>query len=183
MSTELVLYNSDIANFITAVEKAEYVDYIPEIPIDDMLEKYQKPSTAPTAEIKTGIIQSLYETLKRADEDYQRITKSHFSGKLREDNALEKDIENFHADRCQMYADEIVQHIRGLIQLDGYDERIFGNWKNIAHAIKESEGMKKCLYLKQLMIHALTTIPPDIRYEQVEMIEPAITHQSRTVRG
>lgn len=183
MGLQIQLYDPVIAEFHKAFENAEYLDYIPKIPIEDTIDDYKKNESIKSPEIKTGIIQSLYETLKRADEDYQRVTKSRFTGRLKDDNALELDIENFHSDRCQLYADEIVQHIRGLIQLDHYDEDIFGNWRNIAHAIKESEGRQKCMYLKQLIIHALTTIPPDIRFEQVELIEPAITNQSRTMRG
>jgi len=183
MTLQLQVYNSELANFIKAVEGAEYVDFLPEIPIEEMIDDYKTEKPKEKETIKTGIIQSLYEILKRCDELYQRISKPQFNGNLRHDNALRDEIDYFYSDVCQMLADEILQHIHLLIQLDGYDTRIFGAWKLLARAIRESKGQKKCMLLNQLRITALTTIPTDLRYEQVEIIAPSITHQSRTVRG
>ena len=128
----------------------------------------------------SGIIEGLYYALRYSQEDFNKISRPNFTGKIRHDNVINNDISDYYENRVQRQADEIVQFIDGLIQRDHMPSEKFGNYKQIKTAIDKSEGNSKAMYLNMLRIAGLTVIPQDIKFEHVEIIEPSITSSIRT---
>jgi hypothetical protein len=152
------------------------IDIFVEPTIEQQLEEFsgharQEPS---------GIIEGLYYSLRYSQEDYNRISRPNYTGKLRHDNMVRDDIADYYENRVQQQADDIVQFIDGLIQRDHMPSEKFGNYKQIKTAIDKSDGKKKATYLNMLRIAGLTVIPQDIKFEHVEIIEPSITSSIRT---
>lgn len=169
-----VLYNPMIADLYRLAEKE--IDIFPEPTIEEQLADFNGESRHQPS----GIIEGLYYALRYSQEDYNKISRPNFTGKIRHDNMIRDDIADYFANRVQQQADEIVQFIDGLIQRDHMPKEKFGNYKQIKLAIDKSDGKQKAMYLNMLRIAGLTTIPQDIKFEHVEIIEPSITSSVRT---
>lgn len=170
-----VLYNPEIAKLYELAKQE--ISIFPELTIEEQLEDFRGESRREPS----GIIEGLYYALKFSQEDYNKISRPYYTGKIRHDNVVREDISDYYENRVQRQADEIVQFIDGLIQRDHMQPEKFGNYKQIKTAIDKSDGNQKAMYLNMLRIAGLTVIPQDIKFEHVEIIEPSITSSVRTM--
>ncbi len=179
ISTEILPYSPLIAHLRSLREQEVTIEMAltPEKVEDAIGESSGKKSNL----IETGILDSIVKCLKEADADrksvrYPPITDDFVVKQNYDDNK-----DDYYSSRLYQHAEDICQHIDGLIQLDKYPERMFGKYNTIrAVLFKQDEPEKANRLLGQLIIVGWSAIPASKKYEEIENVEPAIQSSVRT---
>lgn len=125
--------------------------------------------------IQSGILDSLNLTVNRVEKDYEKVIYPEWTDDIVINNKIREGIKEYYDIRIYAQATEICDHLDGLIQLDRYPKEMFGQYKTLRKLIqKVSDDSEKIRALMQLKIIAKSIIPPQIKYEKVEVIEPSI---------
>ncbi len=128
-----------------------------------------------TGLIQSGILDSLNLTVNRIEKDYEKVIYPEWTDDIVFNNKLRDGIREYYEIRIYAQATEICDHLDGLIQLDRYPKEMFGQYKTLRKLIqKVTDNTEKVRALMQLKIIAKSIIPPQIKYEKVEVIEPSI---------
>ena len=90
--------------------------------------------------------------------------------------------EDYYSTRLYQHAEDICQHIDGLIQLDKYPATMFGKYQTIrAVLFKQDNPEMANRLLGQLIIVGWSAIPASKKYEEIENVDPAIQSSTRTI--
>jgi len=143
---------------------------------DDHIEQSSKQEyTQPTY---TKNIETLYYLTVKIQDNIDEVLNPHFTGKIRHDQQIRSSITRFFDESIELYSNQLVTYIEGLIIYERFDPRKFQGYTNIAKMITESTGHKKMNYLLALTNIARLVIPPDITTKPVHVIEPSISKSS-----
>jgi len=125
--------------------------------------------------IQSGILDSLNITVNRIEKDYDKAIYPEWTDDIVLNNKIREGIKEYYEIRIYAQATQICDHLDGLIQLDRYPKEMFGQYKTLRKLIqKVTDDSEKIRALMQLKIIAKSIIPPQIKYEKVEVIEPSI---------
>lgn len=128
-----------------------------------------------TGLIQSGILDSLNMTVNRIEKDYENVIYPVWTDDIVLNNKMREGIKEYYDIRIYAQATEICDHLDGLIQLDRYPKEMFGQYKTLRKLIQNvTDDSEKVRALMQLKIIAKSIIPPQIKYEKVEVIEPSI---------
>lgn len=164
-----ILYDQNIVDLINLCKQP--IPIFTEMPLNEQIDSYQEEPS----ERRSGIIEALFYALRYSESNYKEITQLQFNGKIRHDTALRQRVDDYYNNNVQQQSEEITMCIDALIQRDGWNPQIFGNYKVIKRSIDGKVGMDKALALNMLRLAGLTAIPMDIRFEETQLIEPAIS--------
>lgn len=143
----------------------------------------ERPTDKESAElVYTGIIEDLNTISFEAKVDRKAVHTPPITDEPSIKQSFEDNRDDYNASRLYYYAEEICQHIDGLIQLDKYPEHMFGHYRRIRKFIfREKDPIIADRLLGQLIILGRSSVPAKIRYEETESVEPTITSMARTI--
>lgn len=143
----------------------------------------ERPTDKESAElVYTGIIEDLNSVTIEAKLDRKAVHNPPITDEPSVRQSFEDNRDDYNASRLYYYAEEICQHIDGLIQLDKYPEHMFGQYKRIRKFLfREKNPIVADRLLGQLIILGRSSVPAKIRYEESESVEPTITSMTRTI--
>jgi len=125
--------------------------------------------------IQIGILDKLNDAVNVSEEDYFKVTYPKWTDDIVLNNMIEEDIGEYHKIRVYEQATQISDCIDGLIQLDGYPKEMVGAYKKLYDFIRASpDKFERTRALNQLRIIAKSIIPPNIKFEHAEVVEPSL---------
>ncbi len=134
--------------------------------------------------IESGILDDLNHAVNISNEDYYKITYPKFTDDITINNMIREDIEEYYNVRVYAQATQICDCIDGLILLDKYPSQMFGAYKRLRDFVHATPDRKERVRaLNQLRIIAKSIIPPKIKFEQVEIVEPSLVSSAPTREG
>lgn len=155
------------------------------MPNIDQLEALAGTKNSSNSElIQSGILDSLNMTIKQVESDYKETIYPEYTDDIIMNKKIKERINDYYNIRVYAQATEICDHIDGLIQLDRYPKEMFGQYKTLRMLLqKVTDKQEKVRCLMQLKIIAKSIIPPEIKYETKEVIEPSLISASQTTEG
>jgi len=174
ITTEIAIYNSDIADLRELCQKPTCIDFllVPDN-VDDSLGEVH--SVEEKELIQTQILQDLDETIEEVKADRKNIRYKPITDDILIIQQWEENKEEYYTKRIYEHAEEICTHIEGLIQLDDYPEEKFGKFNEIREQIfREHDTVYASKLLGQLLMIGKSAIPAQMRTTEVQIIEPAI---------
>ncbi len=88
---EIQLYNQELADLRTLPDELDF-DVPDKKPEDFVLKDAPEE---PKTRIETGILERLNDCVNLSQEDYDKATNPKWTGKARQDNLIERDMENY----------------------------------------------------------------------------------------
>lgn len=148
--------------------------------LDNIIESYKKVEEDHNNEplIQSGIIDGLKKIIDFSTREHEKNTRARLTGRRIIDNRIKKDVKNYYEVSIQIYANEIVSHINGLINVDEFPPDMFRNYKVIKRALDIATGMKKDSYLVDLYILAKSMIPKEVMETEQVIVEPSFSNSS-----
>lgn len=184
---ESKLYPAKYDPYIAYLNNLPDIDYgldqtMPDIDELEMLTGAKQSGN--TELIQSGILDSLNATVNRIEKDYDKVIYPQWTDDIVLNNKIRDDGEEYYKIRVYAQATEICDHIDGLIQLDRYPKQMFGQYKVLRNLIQHlTDKHEKVRALMQLKIIAKSIIPPQIKFETREVIEPSLISSSGTMEG
>lgn len=134
--------------------------------------------------IESGILENLMNIVRDSEQEWMMIQRPEWTDDIVQNKRIQADIDDYWENRIKNQATNICDHIDGLIQLDKYPSGMFGAYKKL-HRIVDSSTSKNEMAraLNMLRITARSIVPPHLKYENVQIIEPSILSPSRTEEG
>lgn len=186
MSNEIktypVLFNPEI-KFLNDIGKIDFgLDQT--LPTIDEIQKASGVEKKDSDLIQSGILDDLNMAVNISNDDYNKVTYPKWTDDITLNNMIKDDIVDYYATRVYVQATQICDFIDGLIQLDRYPKEMFGAYKTLRNFIHATDDrQERARALNQLRIIARSIIPPKIKYEQVEIIEPSLLSNAPTREG
>jgi len=135
-------------------------------------------------QINTKIIQDLVEQCEIIKKEIREMSAvPQYSSSKKMQMWVDKNISNFYEYGVKQHARRIEILIDGLINLDGYDEKLFGSYKQLIQLIEKSDGKEAVNYLYELVINSQAVIPMSVRYKEDEIIESNNSFADSVVEG
>jgi hypothetical protein len=153
--------------------------------LDALLENIQvnQPEPQPKSDSQEEIsvlMEYLSESCERAKEDFRNYEHPAYSTRPKENKQIRRDQADYLDRRVQLQAFEIYETIQGLIRHHAYPKEMWGDYELLFESIKESSPENAVLELQKLVIIASQVIPHSVKYQQIEIVESAITSHTRT---
>ena len=134
--------------------------------------------------IQSGILDDLHQAISTSTEDYKKITYPNWTDDITLNNMIKKDIQEYYEIRVKQQATDICDFLDGLIQLDRYPQKMFGQYKRLRDFIHATDSkFERVRALNQLRIIGRSIIPPQIRYETPENVESSMVSSSAIREG
>ena len=97
---------------------------------------------------------------------------------------IKDDRKDYFKNRLKTQSTDICDFIDGLIQLDKYPKKMFGMYKRLHHLVKSShDEYEQMRALNQLRIIAVSVVPPQIKFQQMQVIEQSLMSNQRVTEG
>jgi hypothetical protein len=183
VTTYPVLFNPEIA-FLLSLKDIDFgLDQsLPSI--DEIQEASGATEQNKSTLIESGILDDLNHAVNISSEDYYKITYPKLTEDIVINNMIREDIEEYYNIRVYAQATQICDCIDGLILLDKYPSQMFGAYKRLRDFVHATPDRKERVRaLNQLRIIAKSIIPPKIKFEQVEIVEPSLVSSAPTREG
>lgn len=179
---EIQVYDPDLAQLRSYIDKPYTIDLALTPP--EISEPLDVTVTDPPQDdkIRTGILEDLNQVCNDAKADRNSVKYPPITDDPTVKNNFDENRDNYYEIRLYHHAEEICTHIDGLIQLDKYPSEIFGKYQTIREYIfKENDHSIADRLLGQLIILGRSVVPPEMKYETMETVEPTISSEIRTV--
>ncbi len=134
--------------------------------------------------IESGILDDLNHAVNVSNDDYIKVTYPKYTDDITINNMIKEDIEDYYNIRVYAQATQICDYIDGLVMLDKYPQQMFGAYKRLRDFVHATpDKLERVRALNQLRIIAKSIIPPKIKFEQVEVVEPSLVSSAPTREG
>lgn len=134
--------------------------------------------------MESGILESLIQIVKDSELDAKMVQRPEWTDDIVINKQIQNFIDDYYEKRIKNQATNICDHIDGLIRLDNYPKEMFGAYKKL-HTIIDStdDKFEMTRALNMLRITARSIVPPHVKYEQVQVLEPSILSSRRVDEG
>lgn len=168
---------------LSPVEKAKQeFEEIKEVAQPIVTKAIQESQSRP--QINTKIIQDLVEQCEIIKKEIKEMSATpQYSSSKKMRMWMDNNTSNFYEYRVKQHARRLEILIDGLINLDGYDEKLFGTYKQLIQLIEKCDGKESVNYLYELVINAQAVIPMSVRYKEDEIIESNNSFADSVVEG
>jgi hypothetical protein len=183
VSTYPVLFNKEIYD----LNQLKYIDLgldktLPSI--DEIQKAISGTEEKKSTLIESGILDDLNHIVNVSNDDYFKITYPKYTDDITINNMIKEDIEDYYKIRVYAQATQICDCIDGLVMLDKYPQQMFGAYKRLRDFVHATpDRLERVRALNQLRIIAKSIIPPKIKFEQVEQVEPSLVSSAPTREG
>lgn len=134
--------------------------------------------------VQSGILDDLNHIVNISGSDFDKVTYPKWTDDITLNNMIKDDIKEYYDTRVYAQATQICDCLDGLIQLDKYPKGMFGAYKRLRAFIDSTpDKHERTRALNQLRIIAKSIIPPQIKFEQVEIVEPSLLSTAPTREG
>ena len=134
--------------------------------------------------IESGILDSLVALVKDSEMDYKKVMYPEWTDDIVTNKMIKDDRADYFDNRIKTQSTDILDFIDGLIKLDRYPEEMFGMYKQLHRLIEGSNNKFEMMRaLNQLRIIAMSVVPPQLKFEQVQIVEQSIISSPRTMEG
>ncbi len=183
VNTYPILYNPEIG-FLHTLKDIDFgLDQT--LPSIDEIQKLSGATEESKSElIQSGILDDLNRAVNVSNDDYYKITYPKYTDDITINNMIDEDIVKYYEIRIKAQATQICDYIDGLIQLDKYPKGMFGAYKRLRLFLSATpDKFERARALNQLRIIAKNIIPTQIKYGQVETIQPSLVSTKPSGEG
>ncbi len=177
MSSEVTTYPILFNPAIKFLQDLKDIDFDLEqsLPTIDEIQKASGVSEQQKPElVQSGILDDLNHIVNVSSNDFDKVTYPKWTDDITLNNMIKDDIKEYYDTRVYAQATQICDCLDGLIQLDKYPKGMFGAYKRLRNFIDSTpDKHERTRALNQLRIIAKSIIPPQIKFEHVEEVEPA----------
>jgi len=173
ITTYPVLYNPEIAK----LNELKDIDFGLDInmPTIDEMQKEAGITEGKSDLMQSGILDALHKAIKLSEDDFNKVTYPSWTDDISMNNMIKEDVEDYYKKRVFTQAIVLTDFIDGLIMLDRYPPKLFGHYKQLKNFIfATNDKYERVRALNQLRIIANSIIPPQIKFERVETVEPSL---------
>jgi len=125
--------------------------------------------------MQSGILDGLHKGIKLSEDDFNKVTYPSWTDDININNMIKEDVEDYYKKRVFTQTIVLFDFIDGLIMLDRYPQKMFGHYKQLKNFIfATNDKYERVRALNQLSIIASSIIPPQIKFERVEIVEPSL---------
>lgn len=183
VTTYPVVYNPEIK----ALHDLKNIDFGLDVnmpTIDEIQKEAGITENSESKLIQSGILQGLHKAITLSENDFHKVTYPSWTDDININNMIKEDIEDYFKKRVFSQTIVLCDFIDGLIMLDRYPQKMFGHYKQLKNFIfATSDTNERVRALNQLRIIASSIIPPDIKFEKVELVEPNLLATAPTKYG